>query len=99
MLLDIATKDPRWLAWSEQQLARCAAEAPLVVNPIIYAEVSVRIATIEELDAALPADVFERAPLPWEAAYLAGRMPLRSHASPSSPVAGVVRIPDPEVPA
>jgi thiazole synthase len=31
--------------------------------------------------------------------YLAGRMPVRTHASPSSPVAGVVRMPDPEVPA
>lgn len=31
--------------------------------------------------------------------YLAGRMPIRAHASPSSPVAGVVRMPDPEVPA
>jgi thiazole synthase len=32
------------------------------------------------------------------AAYLAGRMPVRAQASPSSPVAGVVRLPDPEVP-
>jgi thiazole synthase len=31
--------------------------------------------------------------------YLAGRMPVRAHASPSSPTAGVVRMPDPEVPA
>lgn len=31
--------------------------------------------------------------------YLAGRMPMRAHASPSSPTAGVVRMPDPEVPA
>ena len=31
--------------------------------------------------------------------YLAGRMPIRAHASPSSPTAGVVRMPDPEVPA
>jgi thiazole synthase len=32
------------------------------------------------------------------AAFLAGRMPERTHASPSSPAAGVVRLPDPEVP-
>lgn len=31
--------------------------------------------------------------------YLAGRMSTRDHASPSSPAAGVVRLPDPEVPA
>ena len=31
--------------------------------------------------------------------FLAGRMPVRAHASASSPVAGVVRLPDAEVPA
>jgi thiazole synthase len=32
-------------------------------------------------------------------AFLAGRMPVRAHASPSSPTVGVVRMPEPEVPA
>jgi len=32
------------------------------------------------------------------AAFLAGRMPERTQASPSSPLGGVVRLPDPEVP-
>jgi len=45
----------------------------LVINPIIYAEVSMGFERIEELDEALPADSFRRDPLPWEAAFLAGK--------------------------
>ncbi len=38
-----------------------------------YAEASVRFTRIEELDAALPSDLFERQPIPYEAAFLAGK--------------------------
>ncbi|MGC9223561.1 MAG: type II toxin-antitoxin system VapC family toxin [Terracidiphilus sp.] len=73
VLLDIATTDPRWAVWSSQALAECAEYALLVINPIIYAEVSIGFRTIEALDAALPSRVYERAPLPWEAGFLAGK--------------------------
>jgi predicted nucleic acid-binding protein len=43
------------------------------VNPIVYAEVSVRFERIEELEEALPRDRFAREALPWEAAFLAGK--------------------------
>jgi len=45
----------------------------LVINPIIYAEVSVGFERIEELDEVLPVDSFRREPLPWDAAFLAGK--------------------------
>jgi hypothetical protein len=45
----------------------------LIINPVIYAETSVRFTKIEELDAALPTDLFEREPIPYEAAFLAGK--------------------------
>jgi len=45
----------------------------LVVNPIIYAEVSIRFETVEELEKALPISMFERHDIPWEAAFLAGK--------------------------
>jgi predicted nucleic acid-binding protein len=45
----------------------------MVINPIIYAEVSVNYATIEELDAAFPISLLERQALPWEAGFLAGK--------------------------
>jgi predicted nucleic acid-binding protein len=44
-----------------------------MINPIIYAEVSIGYATIEALNAALPSDMYQRSPLPWEAGFLAGK--------------------------
>ncbi len=73
VLLDILTEDPTWRLWSEEALAGCADTGLLVINPIIYAEVSVRFDRIEDLDEALPPAVFQRIPLPWEAAFLAGK--------------------------
>lgn len=73
MLLDVLTGDPDWGAWSESALARCADESSLAINPIVYAEVSIRFARIEELEEALPEADFRRLPLPWEAAFLAGK--------------------------
>ena len=73
VLLDVMTDDPRWYAWSAEQLDVCAAKAELCINPIIYAEVSVGFARIEELDEALPHDAFTRLGLPWEAGFLAGK--------------------------
>lgn len=67
------TGDPRWSTWSEQALAECAERHALAINPLIYAEVSIRFDRIEELEAALPAEDFLRLPLPWEAAFLAGK--------------------------
>lgn len=72
VILDVATNDAAWAGWSEAALARAAADAVLVINPIIYAEVSVGYTRIEDLEAAL-GEGFRRDPLPWEAAFLAGK--------------------------
>jgi len=77
VILDVATLDPSWLAWSTQHLATCGSEAELVINPVIYAEVSVGFARIEDLDDAVPAEAFRREPLPYEAGFLAGKAFLR----------------------
>jgi len=77
VMLDILTNDPRWSAWSTAALERCANEGALYLNPIIYAEVSIRFNTIEELEAVLPEESFRRLPLPLEAAFLAGKAFLR----------------------
>jgi hypothetical protein len=73
VLLDVLTEDRRWFARSAGRLAALAEEHDLIINPIVYAEVSVGFDRIEEMDAALPADSFRREPLPWEAAFLAGK--------------------------
>jgi predicted nucleic acid-binding protein len=77
VLLDVFTEDPRWFGRSAGALARLATDHDFVVNPIVYAEVSVGFTRIEELDAALPAAMFRREALPWEAAFLAGKCFLR----------------------
>jgi hypothetical protein len=64
VLLDVATNDQNWADWSGDALAECAEHALMVINPIIYAEVSVNYATIEELDAAFPASLLDRQVLP-----------------------------------
>ncbi len=73
VLLDVATNDAVWGARSAGALARHAERSVLVINPLVYAEVSVGFARIEELEAALPHDLFRREPLPYEAAFLAGK--------------------------
>ena len=77
VLLDVLTEDVRWYSWSANALARCADEVALAINPIIYAEVSIRFARIEDLEEALAPHLVERLPLPWEAAFLAGKCFLR----------------------
>ena len=73
VLLDVATDDPTWGAWSAEALGRAADESVLVINPIVFAEVSVGFDRVEDLEDALPPEVYRRDPLPYEAAFLAGR--------------------------
>ncbi len=67
------TEDPHWSAWSGESLAECAESSVLAINPLVYAEVSIRFDRIEDLDDALPEVDFLRLPLPSEAAFLAGK--------------------------
>ena len=72
-LLDVLTDDPTWGGWSAQAIARAETEGDLVINPLIYAEVSAGYAQVEEVDAALPTAIFRREPLPYEAGFLAAK--------------------------
>ena len=77
VILDILTDDPTWAEWSIEALARVAESGPVYINPIIYAEVSIRFTSVEDLDEAIPPIDFPRRPLPWAAAFLAGKAFLR----------------------
>jgi predicted nucleic acid-binding protein len=77
VLLDIATSDPDWLAWSSEALESAANESALVINALIYAEVSIGYQKIEDLERALPPTLFRRDQLPFEAAFLAGKVFLK----------------------
>lgn len=72
-MLDILTQDVAWAQWSGDALTRARDNGTLVINPIIYAEVSAGFDRIEDLDDALPADDFEREPLPYQAGFIAGK--------------------------
>jgi predicted nucleic acid-binding protein len=73
VLLDILTDSPEWARWSATTVAKARDEGDLVINPIIYAEVSAGFDRIEEVDAALPAGDFLREPLPYPAGFLAAK--------------------------
>jgi predicted nucleic acid-binding protein len=73
IILDVLTEDSTWFESSSARLVQLADDHLLVINPIIYAEVSIGFHLIEDLEAALPSDFFRREDLPWEAAFLAGK--------------------------
>lgn len=73
VLLDVFTEDPTWSEWSATELAAARDAGTLVLNPIVYAEISVRFARIEDLDEAVPATDFLREELPYPAGFLAGK--------------------------
>lgn len=73
VLLDIATADVTWLAWSEGQFRVAAASGPVLINPLIYAEIAPAFTTQLELDRWLDPSIFERLPLPYGAGWLAAQ--------------------------
>jgi predicted nucleic acid-binding protein len=70
IILDIITDDPVWAEWSLRTLEQ--QKEALAINPIIYAEVSVKVPSIEQLDDVLRP--FKRLSLPYEAGFLAGKV-------------------------
>ena len=72
VLLDVVTEDPTWFEWSSRTLAEVADSSRLVINVVVFAEVSVGYAQIEEIEAALPPTI-EREPITYEMAFLAGK--------------------------
>lgn len=73
VLFDFLSEDEEWSDWSSAMLADAVERGRVVINPIVYAEVSVRYDRVEDLNEALPSQFFVHAPLPWEAAFLAGK--------------------------
>jgi len=73
VLIDVIEEGLAWSERSAATLERVGAIGPVVINPVIYAEVSVRYEDTDELDLDLPVDLFQREQLPWAAAFLAGK--------------------------
>jgi predicted nucleic acid-binding protein len=73
VLLDVFGRDADWYDWSSTAIESALTNAQVVINPIVYAEVSLQFARVEELETDLPPSLFRRHPLPWPAAFLAGK--------------------------
>jgi predicted nucleic acid-binding protein len=73
VLIDVFAGRSRWTEWSVRELTRAGDEGPVFLNQIVYAEISVGFATVEECEWAVEAQGIERIPLPWPSAFVAGR--------------------------
>jgi predicted nucleic acid-binding protein len=73
VLLDVVTGHPEWADWSQHQLEAAALKGDLVINPVVYAELSIGFRRIEELEAVLSEARIAVADIPREALFLAGK--------------------------
>jgi predicted nucleic acid-binding protein len=81
VLLDVVTDGQLWGDWSQEQLEHAAGEGPLFINDVIYAEVSARYASVEDVEAMLLDLGIDLVPIPREALFLAGRAYLQYRAA------------------
>lgn len=73
VLLDVLEDDPAWADWSVRQLRDQAQVHELVINPVIYAELSLAFDSVEALDQAVERMEIAVRELPRPALFLAGR--------------------------
>jgi predicted nucleic acid-binding protein len=73
VLLDFISDDPQWGDWSEQQLEAAISRGPVIVSDIVYAEVSVRFARLEDVDLFLEDAGIDVQPVPRPGLFLAGK--------------------------
>ncbi|MFG6664791.1 type II toxin-antitoxin system VapC family toxin [Sulfitobacter sp. 916] len=74
VLLDLVTDDPQFADWSIAQLEAASLVGPLLINDVIYAELSVRYDSKEQLDAFISGIGLKREPIPDAALFLAGKV-------------------------
>ena len=73
VILDLVGRDPRWAAWSLESLETAALEGPLLINSVIYAEVSVRYQTLDALDSFVEGAGLQISEIPRSALFLAAK--------------------------
>jgi predicted nucleic acid-binding protein len=77
VLLDVFEDDEEWYAWSQDQLDSAIAADKLAINPVIYSELSIGFARIEELEAIIMDAPLAFEEIPREALFLAGKAIVR----------------------
>jgi predicted nucleic acid-binding protein len=73
VLVDVLQDDPQWADWSTAQLRAQAILHALVINPVIYAEMSLSFSTLEDLDDVVLTMELELREIPRPALFLAAR--------------------------
>jgi predicted nucleic acid-binding protein len=73
VLVDVLQNDPQWADWSIAQMRAQARLHALVINPIIYAEISLSFSTLEALDDVLTTLALEWREIPRPALFLAAK--------------------------
>jgi predicted nucleic acid-binding protein len=73
VILDVATADPQWSAWSSHQLLEALNSGPALINTIVYSDIAFACDRIEDADELLPPHLYDYRPIPREAAFLAAR--------------------------
>ena len=81
VLLDVVTDGEAWADWSQSQLEHAALHGPLVINAVIYAEISTRYATVDAVDSLLLDLNIDVAMTPRSALFLAGKAYLQYRAA------------------
>jgi predicted nucleic acid-binding protein len=74
VLLDLITDDARWADWSIARLDAAAILGPLVINDVVYGELSVRFKIVETLDTFLDRANIALIATPRAALFLAGKV-------------------------
>lgn len=74
VLLDLVTNNAAWAEWSQRQLEAAAVRGPVMINDVVYAELSVGFLRMEEVNDVLAAAQVESSPIPREALFLAGKV-------------------------
>lgn len=73
ILVDVLQDDPEWADWSEQQLAKAAVSGPVLINPVVYAELAPLYPDPSKLDRVLETMAISIGEMPKEAWFLAGK--------------------------
>lgn len=73
VLVDVLEDDPIWAEWSIGKLRALSRVHELVINPVIYAELSAVFASIEDLESAVTELQLKFLDLPRAALFLAGK--------------------------
>lgn len=73
VLVDVLQDDPQWAEWSIGQMRAQAALHALVINPVIYAEISLSFSTIEALDDVVQTLALDLREIPRPALFLAAK--------------------------